>query len=97
MGIIDPVLGVLDEKFRTTSEVAERCGLAAFVVSASLATLRRNGLAEYKQGPGRISLWRRTSGDEGHGTRSDERARQLGEDREVGVQPDPIQPPDAER
>jgi hypothetical protein len=34
---------------------------------------------------------------EGYGSRSTERAGELGEDRQIGVQPNPIQPTDAER
>ena len=34
---------------------------------------------------------------EGCGSRPAERAGELGEDRQVGVQPDTIQPPDAQR
>jgi hypothetical protein len=36
-------------------------------------------------------------GGERNGTRFGKRARQLGEDREVGVQPDPLDAPDPER
>ncbi len=32
-----------------------------------------------------------------HGSRSTQRAGELGEDRQVGVQPDPLKPTDAER
>ena len=36
-------------------------------------------------------------GGEGNGSRPCERAGELGEDRQVGVEPDPIKPTDAER
>jgi hypothetical protein len=39
--------------------------------------------------PGRLS-------DEGHGSRSTERTRQPGEDREIGMERDPLDPSDAE-
>jgi hypothetical protein len=40
-------------------------------------------------------LWR--LGREGYGSRSVERAGELGEDRQDGVQPNPVQSPDAQR
>jgi hypothetical protein len=40
----------------------------------------------------RHRTWRPVLRRERHGSRSGERARQLGEDRQIGVQPDPVDP-----
>src|SRR3954470_15471995 len=40
---------------------------------------------------------RRGSGRDGHGSRAGDGASELGEDRQVGVQPDPLDAPDAQR
>jgi DNA-binding IclR family transcriptional regulator len=61
MEVTELVLSRLDDEFRTTSEIAARCGLHASRVAAPLGTLRRDGLAEFRQAPRAVSLWRRVS------------------------------------
>jgi DNA-binding IclR family transcriptional regulator len=58
--VIDQVLHALDGEFRSTAEIAERCGLAPSRVSACLGHLRRRGDVEYMVAkPGHRSMWRR--------------------------------------
>jgi hypothetical protein len=77
---------------RRANRAQER--LAATLQQARSATARDKRTAEHRKV--RNSTKTRLSGER-NGTRFGKRARQLDEAREVGVQPDPIQPPDAER
>jgi hypothetical protein len=67
--------------------------LEAMLEQSRIATARDKRTDQRRAG--RDSIKTRLGGER-NGTRFGKRARQLGEDREVGVQPDPIQPPDAE-
>jgi hypothetical protein len=68
--------------------------LAATLEQARSATARDKRTGE--RGKVRNPTKTRLSGER-NGTRFGKRARQLGEDREVGVQPDPLDAPDPER
>ena len=56
----------------------------------AIAAVRRRGAAERREADGRLRRAVRKAF-------ARERAGELGEDRQVGVQPDPIQPTDTER
>ena len=85
---IDQVRGELNATFRTGAEIAERLGMSRSVVGGPLGMLRRHGEAEGMLGAHGESLWRKASGGDLHGPRSTERAGELGEDRQIGVQPE---------
>lgn len=94
---IDQIRCELNAEFRTGAEIAERLGMAHQVVGGPLGALRRHGEAVGIIGPHGESLWRKASGDERNATRFSRPTHDLGEDRKVGGQSDPIQPANAER
>ena len=82
---IDQVRAELNAEFRSGAEIAERLGMAHHVVGGPLGMLRRQGEAEGMIAANGDSLWRKASGGDLHGARSAERARELGQDRQIGV------------
>jgi hypothetical protein len=93
---VERVRSALNGEFRSAQEVAERSGLSVHAVAPCLGHLRRTGDVDFVRGPRGSSLWR-ASGGEGNGSRSTKRTDALGKDRQVDVQPHPVQSTDSER
>jgi hypothetical protein len=89
---IDRVRCVLDAEFRTGAEIAEHLGMSRAVVGGPLGTLRRRGEAEGKLGPRGESLWRKAPEGDPHRTPAAESAAKAGEERQIGMEPEPTSP-----